>query len=130
MRNPVGIATGFAVGALTRWAPPNAAMDETRVQALEEAIRRSPTESFPRYALALELSSSGRAAEAWPHFEYLLVNHPDYAATYYHAGMLLVKQGREPEARKVFERGIEVTVKQGNRHAQSELQAALNELAD
>jgi len=105
-------------------------MDETRVQFLEEAIRRSPGDSFARYALALELLNSGKTDEAWKHFEYLLENNPDYAATYYQAGMLLVKQGRGSEARQVFQRGIEVTGKQANRHAQSELQAALDSLAD
>lgn len=105
-------------------------MDETRVQFLEEAIRRQPADSFARYALALELSNSGQAGEAWKHFEYLLANHPEYAATYYQAGMLLLKQGRDSEARQVLERGIEVTGKQGNRHARSELEAALDSLAD
>jgi hypothetical protein len=41
-----------------------------------------------------------------------------------------VKQGRLDEARKVLTTGVEVTGRQGKQHAQSELQAALDDLND
>lgn len=103
-------------------------MEKSRIELLQESLEANPGATFVRYALAIELSSAGKLAESWPHFEYLLAHHPDYAATYFHAGKLLVKQGRSEEARRVFLKGIEVTGSQGNLHAQSELQAALDEL--
>jgi tetratricopeptide (TPR) repeat protein len=102
-------------------------MEQTRREFLEQALRNNPDDAFTRYALAMELANS---PEAWPHFEYLVTHHAEYSATYYQAGMWLVKQGRVEEARKVLAKGIEVTGRQGKQHAQQELQAALDELAD
>ncbi len=103
-------------------------MDQSRLDFLREAIKARPEDTFVRYGLAIELSKFGDAAEAWQHFEVLLTRHPDYAPTYYHAGRFLATQGRLEEAREVLRKGIEVTGRQGNAHAMSELQAALEEL--
>ena len=101
--------------------------EKTRREFLEETLRHDPDNTFARYGLALELAKNHPDA-AWTHFEYLLVRHPEYSATYYQAGTFLVNQGRREEARKVLAEGVEVTGRQGKRHAQSELQAALNDL--
>lgn len=103
-------------------------MDESRVQFLREALDADPGNTFARYGLAIELARYGDPKEAWQHFEYLLTRHPDYAATYYQAGLFLANQGRSNEARSVLTKGIEITGRQGNLHAQSELQAALDKL--
>lgn len=103
-------------------------MEKTRIELLQESLLTNPDATFVRYALAMELSNTGSHGEAWQHFEYLLTHHPDYAAAYYHAGKLLAKLGRRREARDVLAKGIEVTGSQANLHAQSELQAALDEL--
>jgi tetratricopeptide (TPR) repeat protein len=103
-------------------------MEKPRLEFLQEALAASPENTFVRYGLAMELQNAGQPAEAWQHFEYLLTHHPDYSAAYFQAGTLLVKMGRYNEARKVLERGIEVTGRQGNAHAQSELQAALDDI--
>jgi tetratricopeptide (TPR) repeat protein len=101
--------------------------EKTRREFLEEAVRLDPHNTFARYGLALELAKTEPAA-AWTHFEYLLLNHPEYSATYYQAGMFLVGQGRADDARKVLAAGVEITGRQGKQHARSELQAALEEL--
>jgi tetratricopeptide (TPR) repeat protein len=101
--------------------------DQSRRRFLEEVVRNQPDDTFARYGLAMELAQDEPAA-AWTHFSYLLENHPEYAATYYQAGAFLTKQGRLEEARKVLTTGLEVTGRQGKKHAQSELQAALDDL--
>jgi Tfp pilus assembly protein PilF len=101
--------------------------EKTRREFLEEAVRQDPHNTFARYGLALELADSEPAA-AWTHFEYLLSHHPEYSATYSQAGAFLRKQRRIEEARKVLTTGVEVTGRQGKQHAQSELQAALDDL--
>jgi Tfp pilus assembly protein PilF len=101
--------------------------DTTRRQFLEEAVRQDPDNTFARYGLALELARTDPAA-AWSHFEYLLMHHPDYSATYYHAGMFLLGQKRPEDARQVLAAGVEVTGRQGKQHAQAQLQAALDAL--
>ena len=103
--------------------------EKTRRQFLEEALQQDPDNTFARYGLALELAKT-EPASAWTHFDYLLVHHPDYAATYYQAGRFLLAQGRIAEARKVLAAGVEVTGRQAKQHAQRELQAALDDLDD
>lgn len=101
--------------------------EKTRREFLEEALQQDPGNTFARYGLALELAKTEPAA-AWLHFEYLLLNHPEYSATYYQAGMFLLAQGRPDDARKVLAAGVEVTGRQNKQHAQRELQAALDDL--
>ncbi len=107
--------------------PPEA--EKTRREFLEETVRSHPDNAFARYGLAMELASS-EPASAWGHFEYLLQHHPEYHATYYQAGMFLARQGRLDDARKVLAEGVKVAGRQGNLHAQAELQAALDDLSD
>ncbi|MGO8789149.1 MAG: hypothetical protein ACLQVL_17440 [Terriglobia bacterium] len=103
--------------------------ERTRREFLEEALRQDPGNTFARYGLALELAKSEPVA-AWTHFEYLLLHQPEYSATYFQAGAFLVKEGKIDEARKVLAAGLEVTERQGKRHAKAELQAALDDLND
>jgi tetratricopeptide (TPR) repeat protein len=103
-------------------------MEKTRLEFLQGTLAADPENTFVRYGLAMELKNAGKAAEAWAHFDYLLIHHPDYSAAYFQAAMLLMKLDRRPEARKVLEAGIEVTGRQGNVHAQSELRVALDDL--
>ncbi len=105
-------------------------MEKSRLEFLQERLESNPDDTFARYGLAMEMANSGKLAEAWPHFEYLLNRHPEYSAAYFHAGLLLVRQGRREEARRVLERGIEVTGRQGNLHAQGELREALDDLVN
>jgi tetratricopeptide (TPR) repeat protein len=102
-------------------------VEKTRREFLEEAVHQDPHNTFARYGLALELAKS-EPANAWIHFEYLLLHHPEYAATYFQAGIFLMNQGRLEEARKVLSKGVEITGHQGKQHAQAELQAALDDL--
>lgn len=112
------------------WQQKGSEMSEaelTRREFLEDLVRKQPNDTFARYGLAMELAKSEPEA-AWTQFSYLLEHHPEYAATYYHAGAFLTKQERLEEARSVLTKGLEVTGRQGNRHASSELQAALDDL--
>ena len=105
-------------------------MENERIQFLRQALEAMPDDAFTRYALAVDLVSSGQNEEAWQHYEHLLIHHPDYAATYYQASTFLLRQGRRKEAREALTKGIEVTGRQGNSHAQKQLQAALDMLGD
>jgi len=104
-------------------------IEKTRREFLEEALAQNPENAFARYGLAMELAKTDPAA-AWGHFDNLLQYHPEYSATYYQAGILLIKENRREEARRVLAAGIEIACRQGNRHAQGELQAALDDLND
>jgi len=103
-------------------------MDNERLQFLRDSISANPGDTFARYGLAVELARGGQPEEAWEHFQYLLEQHPDYAPAYYQAGLLLVDQGRSEDARRVLTQGVELTRRLGQKHAESELTAALESL--
>jgi tetratricopeptide (TPR) repeat protein len=106
----------------------SAGTEPSRIDLLRQALKQGPDQPFVRYALALELVNAGETGEAWQQFEHLLAHHPDYSATYFQAGKLLAGFGRTDQARRVLTQGIEVTRRQGQQHAESELAAALAEL--
>src|SRR5215469_9087509 len=103
-------------------------MDAERLQFLRDSISAIPGDTFARYGLAMELARGGQPDEAWDHFRHLLEHQPNYAPAYYQAGVLLTDQGRSEEARKVLTQGVELTRRLGQKHAESELLAALDSL--
>lgn len=96
-----------------------------RVTALRKILEQDPDNELARYGLAMEYAKAGSLQEAALQFRELLARNPDYAAAYYQAGQVLERLGRLEEARELYRRGIQVHLRQGNRHAASELQAAL-----
>lgn len=99
-----------------------------RIATFRTFISRTPTDPFPRYGLAMELKTQGQLAEAWTAFEELIVQFPDYVATYLMAGGTLVALGRNAEAADTYRKGIEVATRRGDQHARRELEGALLEI--
>ena len=99
-----------------------------RVAALTEILAASPADPFARYGLAMEFSNQGDYARALQEFATLLGHSPDYTAGYFMAAQTLVKAGRPDDAKKMLEDGIASATRTGNHHAQSEMQAMLDEL--
>jgi len=100
----------------------------SRIDALLGFIQQKPQDPFPRYALALEYKNGGRLDEARATFEALMTAHPDYTATYLHAGNTSLALGLRDEARAIYERGVDVCVRRGDAHARGELEGALSSL--
>ena len=71
---------------------------------------------------------NGELDQAVAEFRRLLEYNPDYGAAYFHGGQALEKLGRVDDAREMYQKGIESTSRSGDRHTQSELQAALDML--
>ncbi len=103
-------------------------MSKSRLETLEEFVGANPQDAFSRYGLAMEYASQGRADAALAAFEQLLQVKPDYTAAYYQAGKLLAQLKRIEEARRMFQRGIEVANRLGDWHTKSELEIALHAL--
>jgi Flp pilus assembly protein TadD len=97
-----------------------------RLEALEQILAQNPQDTFARYGVAMEYARLGQFEQAVEHYRALIETKPDYAAAYFHGGQALERLGRLDEARQFYGRGIEVTGKSGDQHAQSELQAALD----
>ncbi len=100
-----------------------------RIATLTELLSQDPTNAFARYGLAMEYSNSGQFDRSLEEFEKLLSTNPDYTAGYFMSAQTLVKAGRTAEARQMLESGIASARRKGDAHAESEMQAMLDEIS-
>lgn len=99
-----------------------------RISALNDVLTQNPHDAFARYGLAMEYSKQGDFDRALAEFSILLEHHPDYTAGYFMAAQTLVRAERPAEATKMLQDGIASARRTGNLHAQSEMEALLQEL--
>jgi predicted Zn-dependent protease len=99
-----------------------------KLAGLKEILAMDPNNAFARYGLAMEYVSRNETAAALTEFETLLAAHPDYTAGYFMAAQTLAKEDRTPEAITKLKEGIASARRTNNTHAQSEMQAMLDEL--
>ena len=102
---------------------------KSRRQMLEEIVAQKPDDAFTRYGLALECMNSGDSTAADQHFRVLVERNTGYIPGFQMYGQFLLRESRVKEARAVLTAGIDAATKAGNQHAQSEMEALLNELA-
>lgn len=101
-----------------------------RIEKLKEFLQQAPDDSFLKYALALEYRKIGNDAEALAWFESVLEKDPAYVGTYYQVGKFWEEKGDTAKATDYYEKGLVAAKAANNRHAASELRAALDELTD
>ena len=99
-----------------------------RIESLNEILAQDPDNAFARYGLAMEYANSGQVERALDEFKKLLTANPDYAAGYFMAAQTLVKANRAEEAKTMLRDGIVAAQRKRDSHAQSEMQAMLDEL--
>ncbi|MBL7856568.1 MAG: tetratricopeptide repeat protein [Cyclobacteriaceae bacterium] len=99
----------------------------SRIQHLQQFLAEDPNDPFNLYALALEYlkHDQKKASEL---FDQLLIEHPDYVPTYYHAGKLFQELRQTEKALLLYETGISKAKKVNDLKALRELQAAHTEL--
>ncbi len=100
-----------------------------RINTLEEILAQDPNNAFARYGLAMEYANSGHTDRALEEFGKLLSTNPDYAAGYFMAAQTLVKANRAQEAKEMLQNGIAAALRKRDSHAQSEMQAMLEEIS-
>lgn len=99
-----------------------------KIPLLKEILQQNPNDSFARYGLAMEYVSQGEIETALKEFEQLLALNPDYTPAYFMAAQTLAGNNREEEAKERLRTGIASAIRTGNSHAQSEMQAMLDDL--
>lgn len=99
-----------------------------KIAMLSEILEQNPKDAFARYGLAMEYAGRGATDESMAEFDRLLEEHPDYTAGYFMAAQTLAKAGRTTEAKGRLTEGIASARRTGNGHAQSEMQAMLDDL--
>jgi len=102
--------------------------DERRVAALKEILESNPGDTFARYALGMEYSGAGETDAAVGEFQQLITVNPDYTNAYFMAAQALARAERNDEAKTMLQQGIECARRTRNQHAQSEMEAMLDEL--
>ncbi|HTY38273.1 MAG TPA: tetratricopeptide repeat protein [Bacteroidota bacterium] len=103
-------------------------MNDERIQKLRSMLEQDPNDSFTRYALALEYAGAADSTQALSLFEDLLHRDPSYVPVYQQLGYLYEKLGRTSDAASMFKRGMQIAAEQGDEHARSEMQDALENL--
>lgn len=103
-------------------------MREERIGKLKALLEQDPGDSFSRYALALEYAGADDSSKAIALLEDLILRDQTYVPAYQQLGYLYEKLGRLQEAAAIFKRGMHLAAQQGDHHAQSEMQDALDSL--
>ena len=103
-------------------------MGTSRLEILTQLVERNPKDSFALYGLAMEYAAREEYEKAMEQFRKLCEVNPNYSYAYFHGGRVLAKMGQIEEARRFYEKGIEVTTRSGDLHAKGELETALAEL--
>ena len=102
-------------------------MSGSRLEALRKFLEDDPSDTFTRYAIALEYISMNNSTQAVASFEELLKDDPAYVPAYHQLGLLHLRLGRAEEGRAVLSRGVVVARTAGDTHAQLEMQEAIEE---
>lgn len=109
-------------------------MSNKRLEQLLGFLSDGSKDPFIKYAIATEYAKIGDHEKALSYYNDLVDNEPLYVGTYYHLGKLLEQLERKEEAVSIYEKGMSVATKVGDRHALSELQtvyrSALGEFDD
>lgn len=94
-----------------------------RIEHLLQFIKEDPDDPFNYYALALEYQSADKN-QATRYFDKLLRDFPDYLPAYYHAAAFFINAESTDKVRQIYEKGIELSIRQSNLHAKKELENA------
>ena len=103
-------------------------MTTSRRSKLEAMLSADPSDSFLRYALALEMRKEGLADESIRELHSLTMDSPPYIPSFLMAAQQLVDESRISEAREYLRRGIDEARNQGDLHAAGEMSELLSHL--
>ena len=103
-------------------------MSSQRIAKLLSFIEMDPTDSFSKFALALEYLKMEKKLEALSLFLEITSSDENYVGVYYHLGNLYELMGDSTKALEIYTKGIDIAVKQHDNHSASELRQALEDL--
>jgi tetratricopeptide (TPR) repeat protein len=101
-----------------------------RIEILKRYLEEDPSDSFLRYALALEFIALNKSQQAYDQLKKLLDDDPDYLPGYYMAGKTAESCNDLTEAIQWYTKGIELARVQKDMHTLSELQSAKDAIED
>ena len=95
-----------------------------RYQQILALLAEQPGDAFLLFAKAQEERKAGQLDDAVASFEQLRAAHPDYVGLYYHLAALYGELEASDRADETYRAGIEVALRQNDRHALAELKNA------
>lgn len=98
------------------------------ISALKKLLEQGQDNVILRFGLGNALFKSGQAAEAIPHLKAAIEFDPDYSAAWKILGKALAETGDKEEAITVYEKGLLVADKKGDRQAVKEINVFLKRL--
>jgi tetratricopeptide (TPR) repeat protein len=101
---------------------------ESRIDKLTNMLAAQPEDCFLLHAMGLEYIKIRDVEQAIASFEKVLDIDENYVGTYYHLGLALANAGKKSKA--VFAKGIAVSQSLKDKHAESELRMAYDEIFD
>jgi Tfp pilus assembly protein PilF len=105
-------------------------MPSERAQQLKAILQDQPENSFARYALGMEYSSAGETDAALAEFRRAVELDANNANAFLMGAQALQRAERIAEAIEWLREGIASAARIGNRHAENEMQALLEELEE
>jgi Tfp pilus assembly protein PilF len=102
--------------------------EKSRLDQFKEFVEMDPTDTFSRYALAMEYMSISDFENSIGHFREVIRLDPDYSAAYFQAAIASQKADKVDDAKSFLRNGITVAEKKGDWHARDEMKAALEGL--
>jgi predicted RNA polymerase sigma factor len=99
-----------------------------RLKMLEAMIAKGSEDPFIYYARALELRGAGQPEQALQALSEVRERFANYVPSYLAAGQLAIELGQTEQARDWLTAGIDIAKAEGDEHARSELQEALDTL--
>lgn len=99
-----------------------------RIDQLKAILAADEKNTLARYALGMEYSGAGQTDVAVTEFKQLLSFNPDYTNAYFMAAQALANADRKDEAKQWLQDGLVSAKRAGNKHAENEMQAMLDEL--
>lgn len=100
----------------------------SRIEALQELLKKDPSDALLHYMLANEYFNAGQYVECIAAMEKYLSLAEDEGAAYRTLAQALVNVGRVPEARQAYEAGSRAAVKFGHPGMAEEYQEILKDL--
>ncbi|HSE40403.1 MAG TPA: tetratricopeptide repeat protein [Acidobacteriota bacterium] len=102
--------------------------EKSRLEQFKEFVELDPSDTFSRYALALEYMGVAQFDDAVSHLREVVKQDPTYSAAYFQAAIASRKNGSNDQAIEFLNRGIEAAEKKGDWHARDEMKAVLEEI--
>lgn len=94
-----------------------------RIDQLKIFLKDQPNDAFLKHALALEYVKISDDEAAQLLFEENKKEQPEYVATYYHLGQLLIRNNQTEAAIQVWEEGMKWAKHQKDDHSYRELRS-------